>query len=136
MKKLIIAVVLLGMGITAFGQRVMIPTTPVTDTIKAKRLAKNKEQDVNGIKMGTAKDIVENIAHAPRFSMLIKAVRAAGMVETLKSKGPFTFFAPTNAAFRKLPKGKIDTLMKLRHKLDLTDLLSCHAIARDRKSVV
>ena len=66
------------------------------------------------------KTIVENAAQSDNFKTLVAAVKAAGLVETLSGKGPFTVFAPTDAAFAKLPKGTVETLVKPENKAKLT----------------
>jgi uncharacterized surface protein with fasciclin (FAS1) repeats len=75
-----------------------------------------------------AGDIVDTAASAADFSTLVAAVKAAGLVDTLKSKGPFTVFAPTNAAFAKLPAGTVDTLLKPENKGTLTSILTYHVV--------
>ena len=74
-------------------------------------------------------DIVGIAASNDQFSTLVAAVTAAGLVETLKSAGPFTVFAPTNAAFAKLPAGTVDTLVKPENKAQLTNILTYHVVA-------
>jgi len=76
-----------------------------------------------------AGDIVDVAAGNADFSTLVTAVKAAGLVDTLKSKGPFTVFAPTNAAFAKLPAGTIPTLLKPESKGTLTAVLTYHVVA-------
>jgi len=78
-----------------------------------------------------AKDIVETLAGDERFSTLVKAVEAAGMVEVLKGAGPFTVFAPTNEAFQKLPAGKLDELLKPENQEKLKDLVGLHVVAQN-----
>lgn len=73
--------------------------------------------------------IVDIAAGNKDFSTLVAAVQAAGLVETLSSKGPFTVFAPTNAAFEKLPAGTVETLLKPENKGMLTSILTYHVIA-------
>ena len=75
-----------------------------------------------------AADIVDTAASAADFSTLVAAVKAAGLVDTLKGKGPFTVFAPTNAAFGKLPAGTVDTLLKPENKATLTAVLTYHVV--------
>ncbi len=75
-----------------------------------------------------AADIVDTAASAADFSTLVAAVKAAGLVDTLKGKGPFTVFAPTNAAFAKLPAGTVDTLLKPENKGTLTSVLTYHVV--------
>lgn len=75
------------------------------------------------------KDIVDTAVSSPDFTTLVAAVKAAGLVETLKGKGPFTVFAPVNSAFEKLPAGTVDTLLKPENKAMLTKVLTYHVIA-------
>lgn len=77
----------------------------------------------------TEMTIVEVAAGSKDFSTLVAAVKAAGLVETLSGKGPFTVFAPTNAAFEKLPKGTVETLLKPESKAKLTAVLTYHVVA-------
>ncbi len=79
--------------------------------------------------MYPSKNIVENAVNSKDHTTLVAAVKAAGLVETLSSKGPFTVFAPTNAAFDKLPKGTVETLVKPENKATLTKVLTYHVVA-------
>ncbi len=74
------------------------------------------------------KDIVDTAAGAKQFSTLVAAVKAAGLVETLKGDGPFTVFAPTDAAFKKLPEGTLESLLKPENKAKLTAILTYHVV--------
>ncbi|MCB1416529.1 MAG: fasciclin domain-containing protein, partial [Nitratireductor sp.] len=78
---------------------------------------------VGGAAMFPDKNIVENALNSKDHTTLVAAVKAAGLVETLQGNGPFTVFAPTNAAFEKLPAGTVDTLLKPEMKGDLTKVL-------------
>ena len=84
---------------------------------------------VGGAAMYENKNIVENAANSKDHTTLVAAVKAAGLVETLSGKGPFTVFAPTNAAFDKLPAGTVDTLVKPESKKTLTSILTYHVVA-------
>jgi uncharacterized surface protein with fasciclin (FAS1) repeats len=84
---------------------------------------------VGGAAMFKTMDIVDNAVNSADHTTLVAAVKAAGLVETLKSKGPFTVFAPTNAAFDKLPAGTVDTLVKPENKAMLTRILTYHVLA-------
>lgn len=84
---------------------------------------------VGGAAMYKNKDIVDNAVNSADHTTLVAAVKAAGLVETLKGKGPFTVFAPTNAAFNKLPAGTVDTLLKPENKATLTKVLTYHVVA-------
>src|SRR5262245_52092818 len=78
--------------------------------------AKEKTVMVGGAAMYPSKDIIDNAMNSKDHTTLVAAVKAAGLVATLKGPGPFTVFAPTNAAFAKLPKGTVDTLLKPENK--------------------
>ena len=75
------------------------------------------------------KDIVDNAVNSADHTTLVAAVKAAGLVETLKSEGPFTVFAPVNDAFENLPEGTVSTLLKPENKLQLTGVLTYHVVA-------
>jgi len=84
---------------------------------------------VGGAAMYPTKDIVDNAVNSKDHTTLVAAVKAAGLVETLKSTGPFTVFAPTNEAFDKLPKETVPTLLKPENKATLTKILTYHVVA-------
>jgi uncharacterized surface protein with fasciclin (FAS1) repeats len=84
---------------------------------------------VGGAPMYANKNIVQNAMKSKDHTTLVAAVKAAGLVGTLESKGPFTVFAPTNAAFEKLPAGTVDTLLKPENKERLTGILTYHVVA-------
>ncbi|TCD27369.1 fasciclin domain-containing protein [Pedobacter psychrodurus] len=88
-----------------------------------------KNPMVGGAAMYSTKDIVDNAVNSKDHTTLVAAVKAAGLVETLKSAGPFTVFAPTNAAFDKLPAGTVDNLVKPENKATLTTILTYHVVA-------
>ncbi len=79
--------------------------------------------------MHMSQDIIDNAVNSADHTTLVAAVKAAGLVDTLKGKGPFTVFAPTNAAFTKLPAGTVDNLLKPESKPALTKVLTYHVIA-------
>ncbi len=110
MKKLFIAA--FALGALAFGQSTYAQT-----------------KMVGGAAMYPTKDIVDNAVNSKDHTTLVAAVKAAGLVETLKGKGPFTVFAPTNEAFNKLPKGTVETLVKPENKATLTKILTYHVVA-------
>ena len=91
--------------------------------------AQEKTTTVGGAPMYPSKNIVENAVNSKDHTTLVAAVKAAGLVETLQGKGPFTVFAPTNAAFTKLPSGTVDTLLKPENKAQLTGVLTYHVVA-------
>ena len=84
---------------------------------------------VGGAPMYPSKNIIENAVNSKDHTTLVAAVKAAGLVETLQGAGPFTVFAPTNAAFAKLPKGTVETLVKPENKATLTTVLTYHVVA-------
>jgi len=84
---------------------------------------------VGGAAMHPSKNIVQNAVNSKDHTTLVAAVKAAGLVETLQSAGPFTVFAPTNAAFDLLPKGTVDNLLKPESKATLTNILTYHVVA-------
>ena len=84
---------------------------------------------VGGAAMFPNKDIIDNAVNSKDHTTLVAAVKAAGLVDTLKSAGPFTVFAPTNAAFAALPAGTVDTLLKPENKGMLTGILTYHVVA-------
>lgn len=90
---------------------------------------KEKTVNVGGAPMYPSKNIVENAVNSKDHTTLVAAVKAAGLVETLQSKGPFTVFAPTNAAFDKLPKGTVETLLKPENLKTLQTILTYHVVA-------
>lgn len=83
---------------------------------------------VGGAAMYANKNIVENAVNSKDHTTLVAAVKAAGLVDTLSGPGPFTVFAPTNAAFAKLPAGTVDTLLKPENKDQLTSVLTYHVV--------
>jgi uncharacterized surface protein with fasciclin (FAS1) repeats len=85
--------------------------------------------NVGGAAMFENKNIVENAVNSKDHTTLVAAVKAAGLVETLMSPGPFTVFAPVNQAFEKLPAGTVDTLLKPENKATLTSILTYHVVA-------
>ena len=84
---------------------------------------------VGGAQMLPSKDIIDNAVNSKDHTTLVAAVKAAGLVDTLKSAGPFTVFAPTNAAFAALPAGTVDTLLKPENKAMLSGILTYHVVA-------
>src|ERR1700733_15955095 len=84
---------------------------------------------VGGAAMYPTKNIVENAVNSKDHTTLVAAVKAAGLVETLESAGPFTVFAPTNEAFGKLPAGTVDNLVKPENKATLVKILTYHVVA-------
>ncbi len=89
---------------------------------------------VGGAAMLADKNIVENAVNSADHTTLVAAVTAAGLVETLSGPGPFTVFAPVNAAFDALPAGTVETLLKPENKDQLVKILTCHVVAADAMS--
>lgn len=88
-----------------------------------------KPVEVGGAAMYATKNIVENAVNSKDHTTLVAAVKAAGLVETLQSAGPFTVFAPTNAAFDKLPASTVNSLVQPENKATLTKILTYHVVA-------
>ena len=88
-----------------------------------------KDPMVGGAAMYPTKNIVENAVNSKDHTTLVAAVKAAGLVDTLESAGPFTVFAPTNEAFDKLPAGTVDTLLKPENKDQLKKILTYHVVS-------
>lgn len=97
--------------------------------VQAQKMAKEKTVMVGGAPMYPSKNIVENAVNSKDHTTLVAAVKAAGLVETLASAGPFTVLAPTNAAFDKLPKGTVEMLVQPENKAQLTTILTYHVLA-------
>jgi uncharacterized surface protein with fasciclin (FAS1) repeats len=101
----------------------------LTATIIAPARAEEKTVMVGGAAMFPSKNIIQNAVNSKDHTTLVAAVKAAGLVQTLEGKGPFTVFAPTNAAFGKLPAGTVDNLVKPENKATLTKILTYHVVA-------
>ncbi len=97
-------------------------------------LANAANPNVGGAPMFENKNIIENAVNSKDHTTLVAAVKAAGLVETLQGKGPFTVLAPVNSAFDALPAGTVDTLLKPESKDQLTKILTCHVIAANALS--
>jgi uncharacterized surface protein with fasciclin (FAS1) repeats len=95
----------------------------------AQDMAMNNTVLVGGEAMYPQKNIVENAVNSKDHTTLVAAVKAAGLVETLQGKGPFTVFAPTNDAFENLPEGTVETLLKPENKEMLTKVLTYHVVS-------
>ncbi len=101
-------------------------------TAVSAQMAMDKKSDnpmVGGAAMYKTKNIVENAVNSADHTTLVAAVKAAGLVDTLASPGPFTVFAPVNSAFEKLPAGTVETLLKPENKGTLTKVLTYHVVA-------
>ncbi|MEH2564862.1 fasciclin domain-containing protein [Bradyrhizobium sp. AZCC 2289] len=100
----------------------------LTATITAPVSAQEKTVMVGGAAMFPSRNIIQNAVNSKDHTTLVAAVNAAGLVETLEGKGPFTVFAPTNTAFGKLPAGTVDSLVKPENKATLTKILTYHVV--------
>ena len=108
---------------------VAFSTLALTATLVAPARAEEKTVMVGGATMFPSKNIIQNAVNSKDHTTLVAAVKAAGLVQTLEGKGPFTVFAPTNAAFGKLPAGTVDNLVKPENKATLTKILTYHVVA-------
>jgi len=113
------SIALAGVAALALG----LGATTITPTF-----AKEMTKMVGGAEMYPSKNIVQNAVNSKDHTTLVAAVKAAGLVPTLESPGPFTVFAPTNEAFAKLPAGTVDTLLKPENKKTLTNVLTYHVV--------
>jgi uncharacterized surface protein with fasciclin (FAS1) repeats len=107
-------------------RNIMIAATLVAGATGGYAAMKNPM--VGGAAMYSTKNIVQNAVNSKDHTTLVAAVKAAGLVDTLSGAGPFTVFAPTNAAFTKLPAGTVDTLLKPENKAALTGVLTYHVV--------
>ncbi|TCJ18976.1 fasciclin domain-containing protein [Flaviaesturariibacter flavus] len=119
MKKMKAVLLLAGivLSVNSFGQEATMAS-----------MKKEKTVTVGGAPMYPSRNIVENAVNSADHTTLVAAVKAAGLVETLQGSGPFTVFAPTNAAFAKLPAGTVETLVKPENKATLTKILTYHVV--------
>lgn len=118
----------IAMSTTSFGQDMETKTKVKTKDGKMKTKGQ-KTVMVGGAAMYPNKDIVSNAVNSADHTTLVAAVKAAGLVETLQGTGPFTVFAPTNAAFGLLPAGTVDNLVKPENKKTLTSILTYHVVS-------
>jgi uncharacterized surface protein with fasciclin (FAS1) repeats len=107
----------------------MLAAAFVFSVSSAQEMKNEKTVEVGSAAMFPSKNIVENAVNSKDHTTLVAAVKAAGLVETLQSPGPFTVFAPTNAAFNMLPKGTVETLLMPENKAKLTTVLTYHVVA-------
>ena len=134
---LILALLCTGFAVQA--QTTTAKPTPTKTTMKAKpamhkakpahKMATPGNVMVGGETMYPLKNIVENAVNSKAHTTLVAALKAAGLVETLQSKGPFTVFAPVNDAFENLPSGTVETLLKPENKATLTKVLTYHVVS-------
>jgi uncharacterized surface protein with fasciclin (FAS1) repeats len=102
---------------------------PSAETTPDETKASSENPKVGGAEMSADKDIIDNAVNSKDHTTLVAAVKAAGLVETLKGEGPFTVFAPTSEAFSKLPEGTVDTLLRPENKDKLKGILTYHVVA-------
>jgi uncharacterized surface protein with fasciclin (FAS1) repeats len=112
----------------AFGALAITASIVAPVSAQDKMMAGEKTVMVGGAAMFPSKNIIQNAVNSKDHTTLVAAVKAAGLVDTLEGKGPFTVFAPTNAAFAKLPAGTVDTLVKPENKATLTKILTYHVV--------
>jgi uncharacterized surface protein with fasciclin (FAS1) repeats len=126
MKRIILAASVLTLAaMPAFAQGMMKDDMSKDSTSKG---AMSAPVTVGGAPMYPTKNIIQNAVNSKDHTTLVAAVKAAGLVATLEGAGPFTVFAPTNAAFDKLPPGTVDTLVKPENKEKLTGILTYHVV--------
>jgi uncharacterized surface protein with fasciclin (FAS1) repeats len=114
-------------GALALTAAVVAPVS-AQDKMMKSEMSGEKTVMVGGAAMFPSKNIIQNAVNSKDHTTLVAAVKAAGLVDTLEGKGPFTVFAPTNAAFGKLPAGTVDTLVKPENKPTLTKILTYHVV--------
>ncbi len=107
----------------AFGALIIAAPVSAQD-----KMSGEKTVNVGGAPMYPSKNIIQNAVNSKDHTTLVAAVKAAGLVDTLSGAGPFTVFAPTNAAFAKLPAGTVDSLLKPEAKAKLTAVLTYHVV--------
>ena len=113
-------------GALALTANIVAPVS-AQDKMKSE-MSSEKTVMVGGAAMFPSKNIIQNAVNSKDHTTLVAAVKAAGLVNTLEGKGPFTVFAPTNEAFGKLPAGTVDTLVKPENKATLTKILTYHVV--------
>ena len=121
-------------GALALTAAVVAPVS-AQDKMMKSEMSGEKTVMVGGAAMFPSKNIIQNAVNSKDHTTLVAAVKAAGLVETLEGKGPFTVFAPTNAAFGKLPAGTVDTLVKPENKATLTKILTYHVVPGKLRSL-
>jgi uncharacterized surface protein with fasciclin (FAS1) repeats len=121
-------------GSYSMSKRITLLAAAASLALAASASAQNQNPMVGGAPMYSTKNIVENAVNSKDHTTLVAAVKAAGLVDTLSGKGPFTVFAPTNAAFAKLPAGTVESLVKPENKATLTKILTCHVVAANALS--
>jgi uncharacterized surface protein with fasciclin (FAS1) repeats len=112
-----------------FASAAIIAIAAATAPVPALAQMSEKTVTVGGAPMYPSKNIIQNAVNSKDHTTLVAAVKAAGLVDTLSGPGPFTVFAPTNAAFAKLPAGTVDNLLKPENKATLVKVLTYHVVA-------
>jgi uncharacterized surface protein with fasciclin (FAS1) repeats len=107
----------------------MFAASLLLNTSFGQKMMNEKTVEVGGAAMYPSKNIVENAVNSKDHTTLVAAVKAAGLVETLQSAGPFTVFAPTNSAFNMLPQGTVESLVQPENKAKLTGILTYHVVS-------
>ncbi len=129
MKKLTLAIFTIAIAFLAFSNVSAQMSGGKMSGDKMSNMKMNGNPMVGGAAMYKNKDIIDNAVNSKDHTTLVAAVKAAGLVDTLKGKGPFTVFAPTNEAFDALPAGTVDTLLKPENKSMLAKILTYHVVA-------
>jgi uncharacterized surface protein with fasciclin (FAS1) repeats len=127
MSKRIAFISVAAFGALAFTTAAVAPVS-AQDKMMKSEMSGEKTVMVGGAAMFPSKNIIQNAVNSKDHTTLVAAVKAAGLVNTLEGKGPFTVFAPTNAAFGKLPAGTVDNLVKPENKVTLTRILTYHVV--------
>jgi uncharacterized surface protein with fasciclin (FAS1) repeats len=117
------------MKLSTFALSAVAAAALAVSAVALPTVAKEMTVEVGGAPMYPSKNIIQNAVNSKDHTTLVAAVKAAGLVDTLQSAGPFTVFAPTNDAFAKLPAGTVDTLLKPENKKTLTNVLTYHVVA-------
>jgi uncharacterized surface protein with fasciclin (FAS1) repeats len=115
-------------ALAGFASAALAVSVGVISPALAQMKEKERTVTVGGAPMYPSKNIVQNAVNSKDHTTLVAAVKAAGLVDTLQSPGPFTVFAPTNDAFAKLPAGTVDNLLKPENKKTLTNVLTYHVV--------
>src|SRR5512144_3302533 len=116
------------MKLSTFALSAVAAAALAVSAVALPTIAKEMTVEVGGAPMYPSKNIIQNAVNSKDHTMLVAAVKAAGLVETLQGPGPFTVFAPTNAAFAKLPVGTVDSLLKPQMKEKLVAVLTYHVL--------
>jgi uncharacterized surface protein with fasciclin (FAS1) repeats len=127
MSKRIAFISVAAFGALAFTTAAVAPVS-AQDKMMKSEMSGEKTVMVGGAAMFPSKNIIQNAVNSKDHTTLVAAVKAAGLVNTLEGKGPFTVFAPTNSAFGKLPAGTVDNLVKPENKVTLTRILTYHVV--------